>query len=201
MMFSPIRLNARMLALIRILLILLQYMLCTSRWNCKMLAAVQLLPGQQVSVPLPGFQNCTNHHCCQIPPGLLGQFSQKIRPLEKKLGRKPSTPQITGKGAVKNFCYKFLAQFLPLIVKIRPQIRKFGVGQLSRPLTSQAARNFTGPFLGPAALNSAIWHQCKSCLLSHSPPAKLGRMTIRVNTIFFSHIGLFFCSNERNTTE
>ncbi len=75
-------------------------------------------------------------HCCQIPSGLLGQFGKKIRPLEKKLGRKPATPQITGKSAVKNFCYKFLGQFLPIIVKIRPQIRKFGVGPLSRPLTS-----------------------------------------------------------------
>jgi hypothetical protein len=62
--------------------------------------------------------------------------AKKIQPLEKKLGRKPATPQITGKSAVKDFCSKFLGQFLPIIVKIRPQIRKFGVGLLSRPLTS-----------------------------------------------------------------
>jgi hypothetical protein len=62
--------------------------------------------------------------------------AKKIRPLEKKLGRKPATPQITGKSALKKFCYKFLGRFLPIIVKIRPQIRKFGVGPLSRPQTS-----------------------------------------------------------------
>jgi hypothetical protein len=68
-------------------------------------------------------------HCCQIPPGLLGQFSQKIRPLEKKLGRKPDTPQIIRKSAVKNFCYKFLGQFLPKFVKIRPQLGNLELGR------------------------------------------------------------------------
>ncbi len=47
-------------------------------------------------------------------------LAKKIRPLEKKLGRKPATPQIIRKSAVKNFCYKFLGQILPIIVKIRP---------------------------------------------------------------------------------
>jgi hypothetical protein len=61
--------------------------------------------------------------------------AKKIRPLEKKLGRKPATPQIIRKSAIQNFCYKFLGQFLPIIVKIRLQIRKFGVGPLSRSLT------------------------------------------------------------------
>ncbi len=32
--------------------------------------------------------------CCQIPPGLLGQFSQTNSALEKKFGRKPITPEI-----------------------------------------------------------------------------------------------------------
>jgi hypothetical protein len=33
------------------------------------------------------------YHCCQIPPELLGQFSQKNSAARKnKLGRKPATP-------------------------------------------------------------------------------------------------------------
>ncbi len=55
--------------------------------------------------------------------------AKKIRPLEKKLGRKPATPQITGKSAVQNFCSKFLGQFLPSIVKIG---RKLGNLELGR---------------------------------------------------------------------
>ncbi len=54
---------------------------------------------------------------------------KKIRPLEKKLGRKPATPQITWKSAVKNFCYKFLGQFLTIIVKIRPQLGNLELGR------------------------------------------------------------------------
>ncbi len=68
-------------------------------------------------------------HCCQIPPGLLGQFSQKIRPLEKKLGRKPATPKIIRKSAVKKFLYKFLGEFLPIIVKIRPLLVNLELGR------------------------------------------------------------------------
>ncbi len=55
--------------------------------------------------------------------------AKKIRPLEKKLGRKPSTPQIIWKSAVKKFCYKFLGQFLPIIVKIRPQLWNLEFGR------------------------------------------------------------------------
>jgi len=55
--------------------------------------------------------------------------AKKIRPLEKKLGRKPATPQIIRKSAVKNFCYKFLGQFLPIIVKIRPQLGNLELGR------------------------------------------------------------------------
>jgi hypothetical protein len=40
--------------------------------------------------------------------------AKKIRPLEKKLGRKPATPQIIRKSAVKNVCYKFLGLPRPL---------------------------------------------------------------------------------------
>jgi hypothetical protein len=54
---------------------------------------------------------------------------KKIRPLEKKLGRKPATPQIIRKSAVKNFFYKFLGQFLPIIVKIRPQLGNLELGR------------------------------------------------------------------------
>ncbi len=72
----------------------------------------------------------TGRHCCQIPPGLLGQFSQKNSAAgEKKLGRKPATPQITWKSGIKNFCYKFLGQFLPIIVKIRPQLGNLELGR------------------------------------------------------------------------
>ena len=67
-------------------------------------------------------RNECRDHCCQIPPGLLGQFSQKNWAAGEKLGRKPATPQIIRKSEVKNFCYKFLGQFLPIIVKIRPQL-------------------------------------------------------------------------------
>jgi hypothetical protein len=55
--------------------------------------------------------------------------AKKIRPLEKKLGRKPATPQIIRKSAVKNFCYKFLGYFLPIIVKIRPQLGNLELGR------------------------------------------------------------------------
>jgi hypothetical protein len=55
--------------------------------------------------------------------------AKKIRPLEKKLGRKPATPQIIRKSAVKNFCYKFLGQFLPIIVKIRPKLGTLELGR------------------------------------------------------------------------
>ncbi len=55
--------------------------------------------------------------------------AKKIRPLEKKLGRKPATPQFIRKSAVKNFCYKFLGQFLPIIVKIRPQLGNLELGR------------------------------------------------------------------------
>ncbi len=55
--------------------------------------------------------------------------AKKIRPLEKKLGRKPATPQIIRKSGVKHFFYKFLGQFLQIIVKIRPQL---GILELGR---------------------------------------------------------------------
>ncbi len=55
--------------------------------------------------------------------------AKKIRPLEKKLGRKPATPQINWKSAVKNFCFKFLGQFLLIIVKIRPQLGNLELGR------------------------------------------------------------------------
>ncbi len=61
--------------------------------------------------------------------------AKKFSRWRKKLGRKPATPQIIRKSAEKNFCFKFLGQFLPIIVK-KAAIRKFGVGPLSRPLTS-----------------------------------------------------------------
>ncbi len=47
----------------------------------------------------------------------------------KKLGRKPATPEIIIKSAVTNFCYKFLGQFLPIIVKIRPQLGSLELGR------------------------------------------------------------------------
>jgi hypothetical protein len=55
--------------------------------------------------------------------------AQKIRPLEKKLGRKPATPQIIRKSAVNNFFYKFWGQFLQIIVKIRPQLGNLELGR------------------------------------------------------------------------
>jgi hypothetical protein len=47
----------------------------------------------------------------------------------KKFGRKPATPEIIRKSAVKNFCSKFLGQFLPIIVKIRPQLGNLELGR------------------------------------------------------------------------
>jgi hypothetical protein len=55
--------------------------------------------------------------------------AKKSRPLEKKLDRKSATPQIIRKSAVKNFGYKFLGQFLPIIVKIRPQLGNLELGR------------------------------------------------------------------------
>jgi hypothetical protein len=55
--------------------------------------------------------------------------AQKIRPLEKILGRKLATPQIIWKSAWKNCCKKFLGQFLQIIVKIRPQLGNFELGR------------------------------------------------------------------------
>jgi hypothetical protein len=55
--------------------------------------------------------------------------AKKIRPLEIKLGRKPATPQIIRKSAVKNFFHKFLGQFLQIIVKIGPQLRNLELGR------------------------------------------------------------------------
>jgi hypothetical protein len=45
-----------------------------------------------------------------------------IRPLEKKLGHKPATPQTIEISVVKIYVCKLLGQFLPIIVKIRPQL-------------------------------------------------------------------------------
>jgi hypothetical protein len=59
----------------------------------------------------------------------LASSAKKIRPLEKKLGPKPATPQIIRKSAVKNFYYKFLGQFLQIIVKIRPQLGNLELGR------------------------------------------------------------------------
>jgi hypothetical protein len=44
--------------------------------------------------------------------------AKKNRPLEKKLGRKLAIPQIIRKSAVQNFWYKFLGQFLQLLLKL-----------------------------------------------------------------------------------
>jgi hypothetical protein len=55
--------------------------------------------------------------------------AQKIRPLEKKLGRKPATPQIIRKSAVKKCFHKFLGQFLQIIVKLRPQLGNLELGR------------------------------------------------------------------------
>ncbi len=52
--------------------------------------------------------------------------AEKIRPLEKKLGRKPATTQII-RSAVK-FFLQILGQFLPIIVKIRPQLGNLDLG-------------------------------------------------------------------------
>jgi hypothetical protein len=54
--------------------------------------------------------------------------AEKIRPLEKKLGRKLAAHQII-RSAVKIFFYKFLGQFLPIIVKIRPQLGNLESGR------------------------------------------------------------------------
>ena len=55
---------------------------------------------------------------------------------------------------------EFIPPMSPLFNGWTIPLRKFGAGPLSRPQTSRPGRNFTGPFLGQAALNSAIWkHQ------------------------------------------
>jgi hypothetical protein len=54
----------------------------------------------------------TAGHCCQIPPGLLGQFSQKIRPLEKKIRPQAGHPRNHQKKCGKKI---FLQFFGPII--------------------------------------------------------------------------------------
>ena len=54
--------------------------------------------------------------------------AEKIRPLEKKLGRKPATPPNHLKKCSKTIFFKFLGQFLPIIVKIRPQLGNLELG-------------------------------------------------------------------------
>ncbi len=72
--------------------------------------------------------------------------SKKIRPLEKKLGRKPSTPQIIWKSAVKKFCYKLLCQFLPIIVKIRLQLWNLELGRFLGRWLPRPRENLLGRF-------------------------------------------------------
>jgi hypothetical protein len=55
--------------------------------------------------------------------------AKKIRPLEKKLGRKPATPQTIWRSVVKVYVCKLLGQFLPIIVKIRPQLSSLELGR------------------------------------------------------------------------
>jgi hypothetical protein len=55
--------------------------------------------------------------------------AKKIQPLEKKIVRKPATPKIIRKSAVKNFLNKFLGPFLPIIGKIRPHLVNLGLGR------------------------------------------------------------------------
>ena len=72
---------------------------------------------------------CTKTTAARSRQDSWASSAKKIRPLEKKLGCKPATPQIIRKSAVKNFCYKFLGQFLPIIVKIRPQLVNLELGR------------------------------------------------------------------------
>jgi hypothetical protein len=61
---------------------------------------------------------------------------------------------------------EFIPPMSPLFNGWTIPLRKFGAGPLSRPQTSRPGRNFTGPFLGQAALNSAIWkHQLWKVIL------------------------------------
>jgi hypothetical protein len=51
-------------------------------------------------------------HCCQIPPGPpWASPAKKIKPLEKKLGRKPATPPNHLKKCSKNFCMQIIANY------------------------------------------------------------------------------------------
>ncbi len=96
--------------------------------------------------------------------------AKKIRLLEKKWGRKPATPQIIWKSAGKNFCYKFLGQFLPIIVKIRPQLGSLELGRflgrwLPRPQEVYwAIFGSSGPEFGHlAAVQWCVCVWCVSC--------------------------------------
>ncbi len=78
--------------------------------------------------------------------------AQKIWPLEKQLGRKPATPQIIWKSAGKNFCNKFLVQFLQIIVNIRPQFWSLELGRfLGRKKFYWAIFGSSGPEFGHLA--------------------------------------------------
>jgi hypothetical protein len=52
----------------------------------------------------------------------LASPAKKIRLLEKKLGRKPASPQTIRRNVVKIYVCKLLGQFLPIILKIRPHL-------------------------------------------------------------------------------
>ncbi len=54
--------------------------------------------------------------------------AKKIRPLEKKLGLKQATPKIIWRSVVKIYECKVLCQFLPIIVKSRPQLGNLELG-------------------------------------------------------------------------
>ncbi len=69
----------------------------------------------QCRVPVPAGRGW---NCCQIPPGLLGQFSQKNSAAGEKIRPQAGHPQNHQKKCRKNFCYKFLGQFCQLWLKL-----------------------------------------------------------------------------------
>jgi hypothetical protein len=67
-------------------------------------------------------------HCCQIPPGLPGQFSQKNSAAGEKIRPQAGHPPNHQKKC-SDFSYKFLGQFLPIIVKIKSQLGNLELGR------------------------------------------------------------------------
>jgi hypothetical protein len=121
-------------------------------WETDWLSA---LPRQEAAGWVAEWGVTTTHGC----GGGVGWGGEWMPPLSSSVG--PDAP-----GCQILPVPEFIPPMSPLFNGWTIPLRKFGAGPLSRPQTSRPGRNFTGPFLGQAALNSAIWkHQLWKVIL------------------------------------